>query len=124
VKELTMQQYRLAREGKVDLLFNGEEIVSLSSKDEDPEKLRWRDLTVYRTEKGKFVIYDVGHSQIEGERTKRRAWVCDTYADIPRVLRRKNSRGEDYYSNLILVLFEELEEKIGEDFTNVITEAI
>jgi hypothetical protein len=72
------------RDNERDLRFTGTRIAARSS---SPDKARpnysgspgrWSELTLYKTEGGKWVAAKVGHTQWQGEKDRFSAAVCDT----------------------------------------------
>ena len=70
-----------------DLRFKGYEIGHVSSEKPDgPSSIRWTEITLYKTESGKYVVERVGMSVADGENNKIAAYVCDDHEAIKKVL--------------------------------------
>ena len=70
-----------------DLRFKGHEIAHVSSEKPDgPSSIRWTELTLYKTDSGKYVVQRVGVSLADGENDKTAAYVCDDHEAIKKVL--------------------------------------
>ena len=71
------------RDDNTDLRFLGAEIAHVTSEKPDgPSSKRWTELTLYKTDSGKYVVHKVGVSLLDGENDKHSGFVCDTTADV------------------------------------------
>lgn len=82
------QSFRIARQGAVDLTFDGVLLAEESTRDE-PGQTRWTEVRIYRTDTGKYVTETVGRSTRRGETDRITVFVHDSPADVPAGLRRK-----------------------------------
>lgn len=57
-----MTEYRLPRAGDVDLIFTGECLADVDSK--EPHSTRWSEVRIYRTDSHKYVTETVGRSNL------------------------------------------------------------
>lgn len=75
--------HRIRRDGERDLKFKGERIAFVSSKyGPAGQRDRWRELSLYRTAKGRYVTSDVFRTCWMGERDTHEARVFDHLEDI------------------------------------------
>lgn len=77
-----MDKIKIARDNEPDLVFDGEQIASVTSKGRSRDTGRWTKLELYKTESGKFICVEIGCTQWEGERTRNRAVVVELEHDI------------------------------------------
>lgn len=68
-----IENFRIPRDGDVDLAFSGELIGFGTS--EEPGRDRWFEVRIYRTEAGKYVIAGTGVSLLPHERDRNWAYV-------------------------------------------------
>src|SRR4051812_41381294 len=93
-----MAEHVIHRSGEVDLMFEGELLADLSSRQE--RRPRWQEVRIYRTATGKWVTELVGRSIVGGERDRVRVTVCDTATEVRDSLRRRAENG--YLTDLAL----------------------
>lgn len=55
-----MTEYRVRRAGDVDLVFEGECLADVSSR--EPSSTRWSEVRIYRTDSNRYVTETVGRS--------------------------------------------------------------
>lgn len=88
-----MGQVTLERDDKGPLIFQGERIAHVSTA--QPHKNRWTELEIYRVEPShsvaRWVVYSMGKSRLEHERTLRRATVCVSPQGVAEALRDRNT---------------------------------
>lgn len=60
-----MKEYRIPRDGDIDLEFDGELLVDLSSRTDGMS--RWTETRIYRTDSGQWVTEVVGRTTNPGE---------------------------------------------------------
>lgn len=70
-----IEEFRVERDGDSDLVFRGTQLAWVSSGNHDAP--RWTELTVYRTEGGKYVCERVGCTEVEGEKDRCSGAVSD-----------------------------------------------
>ncbi len=74
-----MKQYTVERDGQKNLTFTGEIIADASGRHyAGREQNRWTELTLYKTQGGKFVLQREYFTQWQGEEGSDHAEVCDT----------------------------------------------
>ena len=67
------------RDDNTDLRFSGVELAHVSSEKPDgPSSQRWTELTLYKTNSGKYVVQKIGVSILDGENDKHSGFVCDS----------------------------------------------
>src|SRR5690606_14235668 len=76
------------------LQFVGEELGRASS--ETPAKQRWAEITIFRTQGGKYIVAGCGRTVVRGETDRRWAQVFDDPADVVRRLYMVDDAGEQY----------------------------
>lgn len=91
------------RDNNVDLKFNGVLLSGTSSR--RPGQDRWTDLSLYRTDNGKYVIVSIGRSVVPGERDRNSAYLVDTAAGVRKSLLRYGKTGP-YLTRQALALLE------------------
>jgi hypothetical protein len=82
-----MDKITLPRDNGADLRFAGEQLAVAHSAPplaSGKRTGRWTELTLFRTETGRYVAVEIGHTTIKGEITRRRAEVLDTPAEVIR----------------------------------------
>ncbi len=78
-----MEEIIVKRDGKRDLKFKGEQLVSSSDRWEGgKENTRWSVITIYQTESGKFIIAWEYVTLWQGESCGYRADICETPEDV------------------------------------------
>jgi EXLDI family protein len=83
------QSFCLARDGDVDLAFEGVELAHASSR--APQDTRWEDLRLYRTSTRRYVLEEVHHSLWPGESEAHFAKVYDAPPSVLDELRGRRS---------------------------------
>ena len=91
-----MDEITVYRDGTLPLRFVGEELASASS--EAPGKLRWFEVTIYRTANdgpgaARYVVHGVGVSDVAGEDDRHWAAVCATAHEVLMALYREGEDG-------------------------------
>jgi hypothetical protein len=78
-----MEMVKIKRTGAPDLIFNGEEIASVSGRYLNGRELsRWTDLKLYLTEERKLGIELIFVTPVEGEFNYSRAKICDSPQEV------------------------------------------
>jgi hypothetical protein len=115
-----MTTFTLTRPGDVDLVFDGELLADLTSRDH-PDQERWTEVRIYRTASGKYVAEQVGKSTVDGERDRGNVRVVDDASHLPGALKRKmRGKGTPYLTDLAFQALEEAgtkDEAIAETLT-------
>lgn len=71
VPQADVEEYQISRDGDTPLTFRGEEIATANSHaDEGGNRNRWHEVTVYRTEGGRYVVGIEYHTQWRGEQDR------------------------------------------------------
>ena len=92
-----MRRCVVERDGKRDLGFVGEVLAEASSRRwSEPSELRWTEITICRTEDGRYVVAVVGRTCWQGEKDRFSAEVCDTAEAVLAALERLDEAGETY----------------------------
>jgi hypothetical protein len=109
-----MSQHRLQRPGRVDLAFEGELLADATSHMAGQQ--RWQELRLYRTDSGKYVLEEIGRTEVPHEIDHRRVWVLDTPGEVRTKLERRGtleSTGKEvtYLTHTALDLLDEASEK-------------
>lgn len=88
-KDLSMEIITLDVDNAPNIRFQGELIGSASSSANNAagssysgETGRWAELSLYKTQGGKFVAHKIGRTQWQGERDRFSAQVCENEADV------------------------------------------
>jgi hypothetical protein len=82
-KDETAEEHMVERDGEPNLKFYGHLIGSANSRTNDGHSsIRWTVLALYKTQNGKYVCEQAGHSRMQGERKKSCACVCDTHEEV------------------------------------------
>jgi hypothetical protein len=106
-----MRRFRLSRPGQLDLVFDGELLAEVASKDE-PDQPRWTEIRVYKTATDKYVTELVGKSVVPGERDRININVAETpHAVIDGLHRTRPSDGLRYLTKLGLEALDEAAER-------------
>lgn len=100
-------KHRVTRNGNVDLIFEGEIIANLTSREHHSQR-QWMEIRIYRTDAGHWVTEVVGRSIIEGQRDRINVAVHDTIDTIPVGLQRKVAT--PYLTNLAVAALSEAAE--------------
>ena len=84
-----MQEFQIDRDNGASLIFNGELLAKVSSSDNNAsgssysgETGRSQVLSLYRTEKGRYICQKINRTCWQGERDSRTAIVCDDHKQI------------------------------------------
>lgn len=83
-----MKQYTVKRDGERDIKFTGEQIAAASSSDNNASGSysgspgRWTELSLYRTQAGKYICEQIGRTCWEGEKDRFSAEVCETVDQV------------------------------------------
>lgn len=96
-----MNEYTLPRTGQRPIKFTGELIANSTRepvKAKDKDKLRYYELSIYKTESEKYIAVVVYHTEWEDEEPRQDVMVCETAHEVADVL-------EDYDSSLNVVGF-------------------
>lgn len=81
-----MQEYT-AYDGEQPIQFTGRLLAFVSSDSTYAPRQRWTEITIFRTQAGKYVIFKVGRSVVEGERDLNSTRVCETAEGVIESLR-------------------------------------
>lgn len=94
VTEQDLREYVLPRMGRRDLVFHGVLLGEASSHQHGA--LRWFEVSIFSTERGRYVVAGVGRTIVPGEAD--RPWVnsVDTADEVVRRLMRVDHHGERY----------------------------
>lgn len=95
-----MPTFRLPRPATVDLVFDGELLADVSSKD-DPGQTHWTEIRIYRTDSGRYVGETVGLSALPHQRPRITVRVVDTAAEVKQALERRDPN-RTYMTDLAL----------------------
>lgn len=79
--------FRLIRPATVDLVFDGELLADVSSKD-DPGQTHWTEIRIYRTDTGKYVGETIGCSALPDQRARITIRVVDSADQVAKTLER------------------------------------
>ena len=89
-----MKEFILKRDGEKDLRFKGEELAWVTGQTVDgPGQNRWNELTLYKAENGKYIVYDVYRTQWQGENDCYRVTVCDNPEAVFEALEQEGPEG-------------------------------
>lgn len=78
-----MENYTVERDNEPALTFSGEKIASVSSyTTSNATRWRWTELTLYRTQGGRYVCEQVGRTRWQGEHTRHAATIADDTAGV------------------------------------------
>lgn len=91
-------QHIIPRDGTTPLRFTGIELGHSDSFEQG--KQRWSELTVYRTDTGKYVIHGEGVTDVPGEDNRSWAAVCDNADGVLAALYRENNQGMRYLTRM------------------------
>jgi IS4 transposase len=117
------QHFRLRRESQVDVQFEGELLADVSSREDD--SARWNEIRIYSSVKGTFIVENVGVSLVDGERDRSKVTICHGYEQIVAALQRgPNKFGAMYLTDTALEALDQVEEKLGAEFTKVVVEEV
>ncbi len=87
------ENFRLERAGQPDLVFDGELIADVSSR--ELTQRRWTEIRIYATATGKYVSEIAGITLIRGEKNRRVVKVAESPEELRQALMRKPRRGSD-----------------------------
>lgn len=96
-----MPTFRLIRPATVDLVFNGELLADVSSKD-DPGQTHWTEIRIYRTDSGKYVAETIGCSAVPSQRSRIVVRVVDSAEQVAKALERGDPKDRVYLTDLAL----------------------
>ena len=82
------ENFRIPRDGDVDLAFTGDLIGFGTS--EELGRDRWFEVRIYKTEGGTYVAAGTGVSLLPTERDRHWAYVCETAQDVVESLYRED----------------------------------
>ena len=82
------ENFRIPRDGDVDLAFSGEMIGFGSS--EEPGRDRWFEVRIFKTTGGTYVVNGRGVSLLPAERDRNWAYICETADDVVDALYRQD----------------------------------
>ena len=81
-----MEKFEIERDNGASLSFTGELLAKVSSSDNNAsgssysgQTGRWQVLSLYRTEKGRFICQRIDRTRWQGERDSHAAAVCDDH---------------------------------------------
>lgn len=77
-----MNQIRLSRHGKPDLLFNGMQLANVDDREFTGFSENWLETSLYRTSMGQYVLSSDFHITSCGERTVQTALVFSSAQDL------------------------------------------
>ena len=78
VTDETEETHLKVYDGDREIRFTGTTLGHASSyPGRDPNKVRWIELSVYKTKGGNYVVAGVGRTNVPGERERRWAHVCE-----------------------------------------------
>ena len=86
-----MDEFTVYRDGTLPLRFAGKELATASS--QTPGKPRWFEVTIFRTDDGRYVVHGVGVSEVNGEEDRHWATVCARPDEVIDALRRDGEDG-------------------------------
>lgn len=72
-------RYELDIDQAPKIAFRGDLIAAVSS---EPDRGRWTELALYRTDSGRFICHTIGRTQRPGEHDRYSGRVCETEADV------------------------------------------
>jgi len=118
-----VEQFIVRRDGEKDLKFRGEVLASVNNqwiagRDQD----RWKEITIYKTESGKYVVAIIHRTCWEGEVDRFKAEICETAENVYKALLSDEPIGE-VLSNLAKEALEEAAAK-DEAFNAVLFEEV
>lgn len=93
-----MTEMTIDRDGDLPIRFTGELIAEVDS--HEPGKLRWTELSAYRTSKGAYVLHEEGLTDVEGEADRSSAIVSEDAAAFVASLYKVNDSGRPYITRL------------------------
>ena len=92
------EQFTIRRDGKKDLVFDGEKLADVD--DSDYQSTRWSEIDIYRTDSGKYVVAQVYRTRWQGEEDSHRADVCESAAAVLELLSWEDEDGNSGISNM------------------------
>ena len=106
-----MGEYIVRRDGNKDLKFKGEVLADVSNQwVAGQNQTRWKEVSIYKTESGKYVVSVIHRTCWEGEADSFQAHVCETAEDVYRCLA-VDDMGEELLSTLAKEALEEAAKK-------------
>ena len=96
-----MQEIRLPRKDKDDLVFHGELIASADDSHLPPEGNCWWELTLYQTERGRYVLAKAVRCADTGRRSRHEAVSFASPGDVHFFLAEENRRKQAVGSLLL-----------------------
>lgn len=84
---MTTRTFALKRTGDVDLVFDGECLVDVSSR-KAARQSNWTEIRIYRVTTGQYVTEVVGGTAIRGQTARRNVTVVDSAAGVKDSLKR------------------------------------
>jgi hypothetical protein len=102
----TMPEFRVYRPKDIDLLFDGELLAEVSSR-ESEEQDRWTEIRIYRTTSGKYVTEEIGRTTVPDEVD---IWDTRVHEDphgIVKALRRRRADGRHFFTYTTLEAFDQ-----------------
>lgn len=94
----TLEQHQIERDADLPLAFTGEVIAEAHSY--ETGKLRWTELTLYRTSSGKYVLHEEGITEVDDEDDRSSAYVSEDAGELIASLYKVNARGKRYLTKL------------------------
>lgn len=82
-KDKDMETIIVKDDNGPDLRFTGELVARVESEKDAPGRARWTELALYKTQSGKYVCSEIGHTQLTSEHTRYKASVCDSSWSVP-----------------------------------------
>lgn len=86
-----MTEFRINRDNNAVLTFEGVVLATTSSRRAGQN--RWTELTLYKTDSGKYVIESIGKSDLDGETDRTTAKIADSPAGVRKSLLRFGREG-------------------------------
>jgi hypothetical protein len=89
--------YVVRRDGMRDLEFGGEILASVDQREYmgSCQCTRWRELTIYRTTGGSYVVEEVGRTLWEDEQQAHEAFLCEDASEVVALFTPGIGRDED-----------------------------
>lgn len=84
---MTTRTFALKRTGDVDLVFDGECLVDVSSR-KAARQSNWTEIRIFRVTTGQYVTEVVGGTAIKGQTARRNVTVVDAAAGVKEALKR------------------------------------
>lgn len=109
-----MTEITIDRDGDLPIRFSGELIAEVDSNQQG--KLRWTQLSAYRTSTGKYVLHEEGLTEVAGEGDRSSAIVSEDAGKFVVSLYKVNDAGRPYITRLaqdLLVKMAEVDDKVA-----------